>query len=137
MPCVLRITFNVWKGNFDAHIQYNCHRDSSGGVGGEFDALIVYQAGIGLISSVAIGTATNKRINPHWFPKFITSPRIFIRMDEDQAGQGTSEKIAGLSQATQCIQVPQGKDVNDFYLLSGHEIVRDWINAIIDGDVKS
>lgn len=104
---------------------------------GEFDTLIAHQAGTGLISSVAIGSATNKRINTRWFPQFITSPRIFIRMDDDKAGQRASKQIAGLSQATQNIQVPHGKDVNDFYLLSSHKIVRDWINAIIDGDVKS
>jgi len=103
---------------------------------GEFDALIAYQAGAGLISSIAIGSAANKRINPRWFPKFITAPSIFIRMDDDQAGQGASEKIAGLSQAAQCIQVPKGKDVNEYYLLSGHEIVRDWISSLIKGGVK-
>jgi len=104
---------------------------------GEFDTLIAHQAGTGLISSVAIGSATNKRINSRWFPQFITAPSIFIRMDDDQAGQGASEKIVGLSQASRTIQVPLGKDVNDFYLLVGQGIVRDWISAIIEGDIKS
>jgi DNA primase len=104
---------------------------------GEFDALIAHQAGVGLISSVSIGSAANKYITFRWYSKFISAPSIFIRMDDDQAGRGASEKIAGLSQASQCIHIPMGKDVNDFYLLSGHEIVRDWISAIIDGVIKS
>ena len=103
---------------------------------GEFDSLIAHQAGTGLISSVAIGSAANKRINSRWFPKFITAPLILIRMDDDQAGQGASDQIAGLSQATRCIQVPHGKDVNDFYLFSGYEIVRKWISTFIEGDMK-
>src|SRR5690606_39569184 len=101
---------------------------------GEFDALIARQAATGLMASVAIGSAANKRINSRWFPKFITAPSIFIRMDDDQAGQGASEKIARLSQATQCIQVPQGKDVNDFYLLAGHNTVHSWIIELIGDD---
>lgn len=103
---------------------------------GEFDALIARQAGTGLMASVAIGSAANKRINLRWFPKFITAPSIFIRMDDDQAGQGASEKIAGLSQATQCIQVPQGKDVNDFYILAGHDTVHSWIIELIGDNEK-
>jgi DNA primase len=98
---------------------------------GEFDALIAHQAGEGLISAAAIGSAANKRINPRWFPKFITAPSILIRMDDDQAGQGAAKQIAGLSQATQRIQVPQGKDVNDFYLLAGYSAVHYWITELI------
>lgn len=101
---------------------------------GEFDALIAQQAGEGRISAVAIGSAANKRINPRWFPKFMSAPSILIRMDDDQAGQGAAEQIAGLSQASQLIQVPQGKDVNDFYLEAGHQVVHNWINVLIGGN---
>ena len=103
---------------------------------GEFDALIAHQVGDGVVASVAIGSAANKRINPRWFPKFITSPSIFVRMDNDKAGQGASEKITGLSQATQPIQVPYGKDENEFYLLSGHETVYKWITELIGDNGK-
>ncbi len=103
---------------------------------GEFDALIVRQVVTDLVSTASIGSAANKRINSRWFSKFITAPSIFIRMDDDTAGQGASENIAGLSQATQCIQVPQGKDVNDFYLLAGHDTVHSWIIELI-GEMKN
>ncbi|MBZ0292773.1 MAG: toprim domain-containing protein [Anaerolineae bacterium] len=99
---------------------------------GEFDALITRQAGVGLISVAAIGSAANKRINSRWFPKFITAPSILIRMDDDQAGQGASEQISSLSRAVKCIQVPQGKDINEFYLMAGQAPVGDWIKASLE-----
>jgi len=101
---------------------------------GEFDALIAQQAGEGRLSAVAIGSAANKRINPRWFAKFMTAPQILIRMDADEAGRGAAEQIASLSRATQCVQVPQGKDVNDFYLEAGHQVTRHWITDLIGGN---
>lgn len=62
---------------------------------GEFDALIARQAGEGLISAAAIGSAANRRIHPRWYPKFLSAPSILIRMDADQAGQGAAAQIAG------------------------------------------
>lgn len=97
---------------------------------GEFDALIARQMGEGLISAAAIGSAANRRIHPRWYPKFLSAPSILIRMDADQAGQGAAAQIASLSRAARCVQVPQGKDVNEFYLLAGQEAVRDWILAL-------
>lgn len=98
---------------------------------GEFDALIARQVGEGLISAAAIGSAANRRIHLHWYPKFLTAQSILIRMDADQAGQGAAAQIASLSRAARCIQVPQGKDVNEFYLLAGHEVVRKWIGVVL------
>jgi DNA primase len=102
---------------------------------GEFDALIVRQVANELVSVASIGSATNKRINSRWFPKFITVPSILVRMDEDNAGQGAVAQISNLSQAVTCIQVPQGKDVNEFYFIAGHATVTIWINTIIDNDI--
>ncbi len=98
---------------------------------GEFDALIARQVGKGLISAAAIGSAANRRIHPRWYPKFLTAPSILIRMDSDQAGQGAAAQIAGLSQAARCVQVPQGKDINEFHLLAGYEAVRGWITDVV------
>ncbi len=95
---------------------------------GEFDALIAAQVGTGLISATAIGSAANKRINPRWFPKLIAAPSVLVCMDADQAGEGAASQIVSLSQATRCIQVPQGKDVNAFYQLAGHNAVLKWID---------
>ncbi|QPC81667.1 hypothetical protein G4Y79_18525 [Phototrophicus methaneseepsis] len=51
-------------------------------------------------------------------------------MDEDQACQGAIAQIYTLSRAVQHIQVPQGKDINDFYLIESLGIVTEWIQNI-------
>ena len=101
---------------------------------GEFDALIVRQVAQDIVSVASIGSAANKYINPRWFPKLISAPSILLRMDEDQAGQLASEQLSKLSQAIRCTQVPQGTDLNDFYLLEGHDIVHSWIIKIAGGN---
>ncbi|MBZ0183193.1 MAG: toprim domain-containing protein, partial [Melioribacteraceae bacterium] len=82
--------------------------------------------------AAAIGSAANRCIAPRWYPKFLTAPSILIRMDADQAGQGASEQISLLSRAIKCVQVPQGKDVNDFYLLAGQEAATNWIKMSLE-----
>lgn len=103
---------------------------------GEFDALIISQVGRGMACAVSIGSAANKRINSRWFPRLISAPSILVRMDEDQAGAGAASMIAGLSQAMKRVQVPQGKDVNDFYLLAGRQGVLRWIQAMIGEHIE-
>lgn len=98
---------------------------------GEFDALIVKQVANDLISVVSIGSAANKHINPRWLPKLISVPSVLLRMDEDQAGQGAMVQISKISRAVKHIQVPQGKDVNDYYLLAGHLAILQWISAVL------
>ena len=98
---------------------------------GEFDALIAKQVGQELISAAAIGSAANKRINRRWFATFVSAPSILICMDADQAGEGAAAQISGLSQAAKCVQVPQGKDMNDFYLMAGREAVRAWLASLL------
>ena len=96
---------------------------------GEFDALIAQQAGAGLISAAALGSAANADINPRWYPKLLTAPSILVCMDDDPAGQVAAEQIAELSQASRRIQVPQGKDMNEFYLLNGQDSMKEWITV--------
>ncbi|MAS35515.1 MAG: hypothetical protein CL610_16000 [Anaerolineaceae bacterium] len=99
---------------------------------GEFDALIAGQVGLGLICPVSIGSSANKRINARWFKKFIAAPRILARMDNDTAGEGAASEIEALSSAVRRVQVPVGKDVNDFYLLAGAIAVQAWIEANLE-----
>lgn len=94
---------------------------------GEFDALVVRQTAKDTICVASIGSAANRQINSKWFTKLISAPSILLRMDEDHAGQGAIAQISTLSRAVKCIQVPQGKDVNDFHQLAGHAPVFHWI----------
>ena len=96
---------------------------------GEFDALIIRQVAHDLVSVASIGSAANKCINPRWFSKLISAPSILLRMDEDQSGQEAIFQIRNLSQAVKHIQVPEGKDINDFYQRSGQALVSQWIVA--------
>ena len=99
---------------------------------GEFDALIVSQVAHDLVSVASIGSAANKSINPKWFPKFISAPGILLRMDADKAGWEANFQLQSLSMATHNIQVPKGKDVNEFYLLEGHDNLKSWLNNCND-----
>lgn len=98
---------------------------------GEFDALIVRQAGADLVCAASIGSASNRRINPRWYGRFLASPLMVLRMDADEAGQGAAAAIERLSAAVRRAHVPQGKDVNDYYLLAGHDAVRAWISGLV------
>lgn len=91
---------------------------------GEFDALIVKQVAHDLVSVASTGSAANKHINPRWFPKLISAPSILLRMDTDHAGRGAVDQIGDLSQAVKCVQVPEGKDLNDFYLTARNGIIQ-------------
>ena len=98
---------------------------------GEFDTLIVRQVARDLVSTASIGSAANKRINPRWFSKLISAPRILLRMDEDLAGQEAVTWISQLSLAVKHVQVPETNDVNDYYLSGGHNNSRSWIISLI------
>jgi len=99
---------------------------------GEFDALIARQVGAGLLCAASIGSSANRRINARWYIKFIAAPRVLARMDDDSAGEGAAAEIEALSGAVKRVQVPVGKDVNDFYLLAGQTAVQDWIKANLE-----
>lgn len=103
---------------------------------GEFDALIVRQVARDLVSVASIGSATNKHINPRWFSKFVSAPSILLRMDEDEAGHKALSQISELSLASKYVQVPLGKDVNEFYLYSGHKVLCVWLSSLNQKDVK-
>jgi len=99
---------------------------------GEFDALIAWQAGWGMVSAASIGGAGNRRLNPRWYGKLIGAPRILVRMDADAAGTGAASAVAALSSAVKAVQVPLGKDVNEFYTLAGREAVAAWIRMMVE-----
>lgn len=60
----------------------------------------------------------------------MSAPSILLRMDEDPAGEVAVKQINSLSCAVKRINVPKGKDINDFYMLANHGIVYEWITSI-------
>lgn len=101
---------------------------------GEFDALVAWQAARELVSVVSIGSAANKHINRRWKPEFLGAPRILARMDEDEAGrQAFLTALEEISwRSVRWLQVPVGKDINDFYLQAGKAAVLDWLRVALE-----
>ena len=94
---------------------------------GEFDALTTRQIGWEKLSAASIGSASNRHINLRWYGKLLAVPSLLICMDADEAGEKAASELASLSRAVKIIQVPMGKDMNEFYRLAGEQTVRDWL----------
>ena len=100
-------------------------------VEGEFDQMVLdYCCRYGDLRPVALASASNKNINPRWFPHLIGATRILARMDNDAAGKGALEGLGRITPIRR-VDVPLGKDVNDFYLARGAEKVREWVLEVV------
>lgn len=99
---------------------------------GEFDALIAWQMGWGELSIASIGSASNQHINRRWHGKLLAAPRLLVCMDADEAGEKAASELATLSAAAKRVQIPMGKDINEFYLCAGEQIVGEWLKRICD-----
>ncbi len=53
-------------------------------------------------------------------------------MDADEAGENAAAEIATLSLAVKRVQVPMGKDMNEFYRLASGQAVHDWLKSELD-----
>jgi DNA primase len=91
---------------------------------GEFDTLILQQEAGTLISSVTLGSATN-RLSVRWLSELVSHQHIFVAYDSDTAGKRGTERLLKTSARFQQLSLPDGKDINDFYLQDGD--VYSWI----------
>jgi DNA primase len=96
---------------------------------GEFDALTVWQIGWGKISVASIGSASNRHIDLRWYGKLLAAPRLLLCMDADAAGEKAAAEIMTISRAAKRVQVPLGKDMNEFYRLTSEQAVHDWLKT--------
>jgi DNA primase len=85
---------------------------------GEFDTLILQQEAGKLISSVTLGSATN-RLSVRWLSELVSHQHIFVAYDSDTAGKRGTERLLKTSARFQKLSLPDGKDINDFYLQGG------------------
>ncbi len=99
---------------------------------GEFDALTAWQLGWGKLSVASIGSASNQHINLRWHGKLLCAPRLLVCMDADEAGEKAAEEIEILSRAVKRIQVPAGKDMNEFYLQTGQLRAGEWLKQVVE-----
>jgi len=58
-------------------------------------------------------------------------------MDADAAGAGAAAQVAAISGAVKCVQVPSGKDLSEFYQLAGENVVREWLQTMVNQGVSS
>lgn len=98
---------------------------------GEFDALVLWQVAHDLVRPVSIGSAGNARIDPRWWMLLNAAPRVLVRMDADAAGDQAAAHIHGLLSTARRVDVPQGKDPNEFLLAAGAQAVRDWLAPLL------
>jgi DNA primase len=99
---------------------------------GEFDALTAWQIDRGKLSVASIGSASNQHINLRWYSKLLAAPRLLICMDADAAGEKAAAEIMTISAAVKRVQVPQGKDMNEFYLRAGQSLASEWLKQVAE-----
>jgi DNA primase len=51
-------------------------------------------------------------------------------MDADEAGKKAASKIATVSRAVKRVQVPTGKDMNEFYLRGDQQLAGEWLKQV-------
>ena len=95
---------------------------------GEFDTLILQQEAGQLISPVTLGSATN-RLSVRWLQELVSHEQILVAYDNDVAGRRGTERLLKTSPRFMKLCLPNGKDINDFYLDGGD--VYGWILSSI------
>jgi hypothetical protein len=104
-------------------------------VEGEFDCLIAWQEAAEHICPVTLGSKSN-RLDPRWYPLFWSARAIYICYDNDQAGEAGAKRLLESLPQGQRINVPTGKDMNDFHLAEPHGVSR-WIRELVEGEVQA
>jgi DNA primase len=104
---------------------------------GEFDALIASQVGWDFARAAAIGSASHARIDRRWYGALLGVPRVIACMDADAAGAGAAAETAALSGEVKCVQVPSGKDLNEFYQQAGENVVKEWLQTMANQGMQS
>ena len=96
---------------------------------GEFDTLILQQEAGELVSPVTLGSATN-RLSVRWLSELVSHQHIFVAYDNDIAGKRGTERLLKTSPRFKELSLPDGKDINDFYLHGGD--LYSWIEQGLD-----
>lgn len=93
---------------------------------GEFDALVAHQEASDLVAAVSLGSASNT-LSDRWIIDLVTVPLILVAYDADPAGLKGASRLQSLSDRVHTIQVPQGKDITEFYRQGEEGAVFDWL----------
>lgn len=85
---------------------------------GEFDALLAHQEADGMVAAVTLGSAAST-LNDRWAMDLLPVPLILVAYDSDGAGMRGAAKLQMLSNRVHAIEVPEGKDITDYYKRGG------------------
>jgi len=88
---------------------------------GELDALVMYrECGI-----PAVGIPGAQVYQEHWWRAFGDFPRVVVMTDGDQAGKELAGKLAGSVRQSKVVHLPDGMDVNDYFVAYGVDAIRE------------
>ena len=94
-------------------------------VEGEFDAMVINQAGA-FVKAIALGSANN-RLDDRWISKLFFVPKIWAVFDNDRAGDQFSARLAAISERIQRKFPPEGfKDANELWL-ADEKLFFEWL----------
>lgn len=96
---------------------------------GEFDALICRQEVGELVAPVTLSSAT-VALSSRWYAELTYCHTILVAYDRDAAGEKGANRLLSLSPRFRPVQVPNGKDISEFYLSGGD--VYHWIEQALE-----
>jgi hypothetical protein len=71
--------------------------------------------------------ASSEILRDRWIIDLVTVPLILVAYDADPAGLKGASRLHSLSDRVHTIQVPQGKDITEFYQQSEEGGVFNWL----------
>jgi hypothetical protein len=94
------------------------HREVALFCEGEFDTLLARQEAGNLVAPVTLSSAT-AILSSRWYAELTHCHTIFVAYDRDAAGEKGANRLLSLSPRFRPVEVPQGKDITEFYLHDG------------------
>jgi hypothetical protein len=91
---------------------------------GEFDALLARQEAGTLAAVVTLSSAT-ATLSSRWYAELTHCHTLLVAYDQDTAGEKGAKRLLSLSPRFRRLQLPEGKDITEFYLKGGD--VYSWI----------
>jgi hypothetical protein len=105
-------------------------------VEGEFDCLLAQQILGNRVTVVTLGSASN-RLSGRWLRQLQHTGPIYLALDNDAAGnQATQSLIEMLGKRLKRLAIPQGKDVTNFVVQHGGNLI-DWFETQTTPDAPS
>ena len=95
-------------------------------VEGEFDAMLAQQTLGEAVTVVTLGPASS-RLTKRGRDRLQHAERLYLALDNDQAGQRAAERLAqALPMPPIALSVPSGKDITEFVVEQGGDLVQWW-----------